>query len=61
MAASMELLLRMIDFLSKAIEEAAGDIEFLLKTKYPEALKLMQVPGVGSITALSFVLSLGAP
>jgi transposase len=57
----MELLLRMIDFLSMAIEEAAEDIEFLLKNKYPEAKKLMQVPGVGSITALRFALSLGAP
>jgi transposase len=61
LAASMELLLRMIDFLSMAIEEAAEDIELLLKTKYPEAMKLMQVPGVGSITALSFALSLGSP
>jgi transposase len=57
----MELLLRMIDFLSMAIEEADEDIEFLLKTKHPEAKKLMPVPGVGSITALSFALSLGAP
>jgi transposase len=61
LAASMELLLRMIDFLSMAIEEAAEDIDFLLKSKYPEAMKLMQVPGVGSITALSFALSLGSP
>lgn len=61
LAASMELLLRMIDFLSMAIEDAAEDIELLLKTKYPEAMKLMQVPGVGSITALSFALSLGSP
>jgi transposase len=61
LAASMELLLRMIDFLSMAIEEADEDIEFLVKTKYPEAKKLMPVPGVGSITALSFALSLGAP
>ena len=61
LASPMELLLRMIDFLSMAIEEAAEDIEFLLKSKYPEAMKLMQVPGVGSITALSFALSLGAP
>ncbi|MCC7341214.1 MAG: hypothetical protein IT170_09015 [Bryobacterales bacterium] len=41
-AASMEFLLWMIGILSMAIEEAAGDIEFLLKTKYPEALKRIQ-------------------
>jgi hypothetical protein len=57
----MELLLRMIDFLSMAIEEADEDIEFLLKTKHPEAKKLMPVPGVGSITALSFALSPSQP
>jgi transposase len=61
LASRMELLLRMIDFLSMAIEEAAEDIGKLLRTKYPEARKLMKVPGVGPITALSFVLELGDP
>src|SRR5690606_34647668 len=58
LAASMELLLRMIDLLSLAIEESVEDITTLMREKYPAALKLMKVPGVGPITALSFVLTL---
>lgn len=61
LAASMELLLRMIDLLSLAIEESVEDITTRMREKYPAALKLMQVPGVGPITALSFVLTLGSP
>lgn len=61
LASSLELLLRMIDFLSMAIEESAEDIATLMREKYPAAMKLMKVPGVGPITALSFVLTLGAP
>lgn len=60
LASSLELLPRMIDFLSMAIEEAAVDVVLLLHRKYPAARKLMRVPGVGPITALRFALTLGA-
>jgi len=61
LATSVELLPQLIDLLSMAIEEAAEDIEFPLKTRYAEAMRLMQIPGVGAIPVLSFVLSAGAP
>lgn len=61
LASAMELLLRMIDFVSMAIAEATGNAADLLAAKYPEALRLTTVPGVGPITALSFVLTLGTP
>ena len=51
----------MIDLLSLAIEESVEDITTRMREKYPAALKLMKVPGVGPITALSFVLTLGSP
>ena len=61
LAGALESLLRVIDFLSLAIEESVEDMTTLMREKYPAALKLMKVPGVGPITALSFVLTLGSP
>ena len=53
-------LLEQIDTLSAAIKEATKQIEQLLRTKYPEASKLRKTPGVGAITALQFVLTIGS-
>ena len=61
LASALELLLRMIDFLSMAIEESDQMVAKVMNEKYPEARKLMKVPGVGPITALSFVLTLVEP
>jgi transposase len=36
-------------------------IDAMIKETYPEALKLMEIPGVGPITALAFVLIVGSP
>lgn len=36
-------------------------IDAMIREEYPEALKLMKIPGVGPITSLAFVLIVGSP
>jgi transposase len=47
--------------LTRHIRHADRAVETLVATTYPEALALMQVAGVGALTALCFVLTLEDP
>ena len=53
-------LLELLDRMNPTIEELTAAIEQEAK-KWPEALRLMTHPGVGSLTALAFVLIIGTP
>ena len=52
-------LLEQIASLSKQIHAADQQVAQLTKAKYPEAAALPKVPGVGPLTALTFVLTIG--
>lgn len=52
-------LLEQIASLTKQIHSADQPVEQLTKAKYPEAAALQAVPGVGPLTALTFVLTIG--
>jgi transposase len=52
-------LLEQIASLSKQIHSADQQVAQLTKAKYPEAASLQKVPGVGPLTALTFVLTIG--
>jgi len=54
-------LLSMIDSLSGEIRAADRRIEQLATERYPEAVHLRQVAGIGPITSLCFVLTLEDP
>ena len=54
-------LLEMIAELTKRIKAQDKRIHALIENDYPIAQKLMTIPGVGPITALSFVLIIGSP
>jgi transposase len=47
--------------LSARIKVLEGEISELARTKYPQTLWLQQVPGVGALTALYFVLKIEDP
>jgi transposase len=47
--------------LSARIKELDREINLLAKTKYPHTAQLQQIPGVGPITALYFVLKIEDP
>ncbi|HEX9942464.1 MAG TPA: IS110 family transposase [Thermoanaerobaculia bacterium] len=47
--------------LTVSIRDYHRQIQELLKTDYPQGQKLLQIQGVGPITALTFVLTLGEP
>jgi len=47
--------------LTERIKAADKAIDALIEHSYPEALKLQQVDGVGPITSLTFVLTIGSP
>ena len=50
-----------IEELSLRIKLLEREIRTLARTKYPETIWLEQIPGVGPITALYFVLKIGDP
>lgn len=52
-------LLEQIASLTQQIRAADRQVEELTKAKYPEAAALQKVPGVGPLTALTFVLTIG--
>lgn len=52
-------MLEQIDELSARIQEYDERIEHLALTEYPETALLKQVTGVGTLTALTFVLTIG--
>jgi transposase len=54
-------VLDVIEKLSAAIEEHDQKIEALSTKRYPETRWLKQVPGVGTLTALTFVLTIADP
>ena len=54
-------LLEMIAELTERIKAQDKRIEAMIEDDYPVAKQLMSIPGVGPITALSFVLIIGSP
>lgn len=54
-------VLEMIGELTRKIRSSDREIERLVEQRYPETTLLKQVSGVGSLTALWFVLTLGDP
>ena len=54
-------LLDQLDFLNAQIRSYDRQIEGLIRERYPEALHLQQIPGVGPITSLAYVLVLEDP
>ena len=53
----LEPLLREIEALTKKIKESDVKIEQIARTEYPETKLLRQVSGVGTLIALTFVLT----
>lgn len=59
--AAVEPMLEVLDLLTAKIRELERRIEELATGRYPVTQRLRQIAGVGAITALSFVLSIGDP
>lgn len=59
--AALEPLLSMLEQITQEIRAYDRQIEELASQRYPETGALMQVPGVGSLTALAYVLTLEDP
>jgi transposase len=51
--------LELIEQLNEAIYEYDCRLEHWARTRYPESARLSQVPGVGTLTALTFLLTVG--
>jgi len=56
---SLEPLVRLIASASAEIKVYDREIERLTRERYPQARQLRQIPGVGPVTALTFVLKIG--
>lgn len=59
--AMVEPALQIIDLLTENIRGFERKIEDLCNNDHPATARLRQVPGVGAITSLSFVLTIGDP
>jgi transposase len=59
--AMVEPALQIVDLLTENIRGLERQIEDLCQNHYPATARLRQVPGVGPITSLSFVLTIGDP
>jgi transposase len=59
--ASLACILESITQVSDKIHELDAEIDRMCREEYPETQLLQQVPGVGPITALAFVLTLEDP
>lgn len=57
----VEPLLVMLDAIEAKIREVDKQLEELAAECYPETERLKQVPGVGPLTALTFILTLESP
>jgi len=57
----LEPVLTVIEELNRQIAEYDRQIESMCRQQYPETALLRQVPGVGAITALTFVLTIEDP
>ncbi len=60
-AALVAPLLTAVDALNAEIKQLDGELETLACERYPATERLRQIPGVGPLTALCFVLTLEAP
>ena len=58
---SLSPLIETISHLTQQIATYDRQLEIIAKNEYPETAKLRQVPGVGTITALQFVLTIEDP
>jgi transposase len=58
---ALKPLLAVVESLSKHIREYDGQIEQIGKQRYPETELLQQVHGVGTLTALTYVLTVEDP
>jgi transposase len=58
---ALEPIFNTISHLGEQIHELDAKIERMCREKYPETARLQQVPGVGPVTALSYVLTLEDP
>jgi transposase len=54
-------LVRLVEMLSRSIEDYDQRIETLAAEKYPQTERLRQVKGVGALTSLAYVLTLESP
>jgi transposase len=61
LAGALKPLLEMIEALTQKIRVLEREIERVSQERYPETTRLRQVPGVGPITALAYVLVLEDP
>ena len=59
--AMIEPSLLVVDTLTGKIRELDREIERLCEEGYPETARLRQIRGIGPITALCFVLTIGSP
>jgi transposase len=57
----MEVAVELVDVLNEKIRMIEREIDAVGRTQYPVTALLRQVPGVGPITALAFVLSVEDP
>jgi len=57
----LSVLLEVVDVLSERIRRLDQDIEHACEQRYPQTRLLRQVPGVGPITALAYVLKVEDP
>ncbi|MCE7894753.1 MAG: IS110 family transposase [Sorangiineae bacterium PRO1] len=57
----LDALLRQCDALTASIRELDSEVERLGRERYPETQLLRQVPGVGPITSLAYVLTIEDP
>jgi transposase len=61
LAPALEPVLRQAEELKAVIREYDHRIEQVIRERYPEALRLQQIPGVGPVISLSFVLVMHTP
>lgn len=61
MEAALRPLMRMLEVLSKTIAEYDKQVAAICSERYPQTRTLTQVTGVGALTALVFVLTIGDP
>ena len=55
---ALQPLLKEVESLTEKIKESDGHIEQIARTEYPETALLKQVSGVGTLIALTFVLTI---
>mgnify|MGYP002064229625 CR=1 FL=1 len=56
LSSALGAVFKAIEALTEQIHQLGGEITEMSKEKYPETSRLQQIPGVGPITALSFIL-----